>query len=49
MLGDLENLWPAYRLVEAGWVTLDGLDRMTLDDILDANDVLDAVVEARRE
>ncbi len=29
------------------WVTIDGLDRMSLDDILDANDVLDAVTTAR--
>lgn len=40
-------LWPCWRLVRAGWATIDEaikLDRMT---ILDANDLLDAQEEAQ--
>lgn len=49
MLGSLECEWPAYRLVDAGWCTLRELDSLTLDDVLDANDVLDAIAEANRK
>jgi hypothetical protein len=49
VLGSLECEWPAYRLVDAGWCKLVDLDSLTLDDILDANDVLDAIVEARKD
>lgn len=41
-------LWPAYRLVEAGWCSLAEVDQLSLDDILEANEVLDAVAEARK-
>lgn len=49
MLGVLECEWPAYRLVVEGWCTLGELESLSLDDVLDACDVLDAVAEARRD
>lgn len=47
-MGDDQHLWPAYRLVAAGWCTLGEIDRMTLDEVLEANDALDAVNRARQ-
>jgi len=44
---ELAAEWPAWRLVEAGWATIGELDRMSFDDVMKANDVLDAVTEAR--
>lgn len=48
-MGELQHLWPAYRLVAAGWCTIGELERLSLDDIFDANDALDAVARARPE
>ncbi len=42
--------WLVWRLWEAGKVTLEEIDRSwSLEDVLDANEVLDAYEEARME
>lgn len=46
---DLTRAWPLWRLVEAGWVTMDRMHDLSLPEVLDANDVLDALDAARAE
>lgn len=41
-------MWPAWRVVSAGWATLQDLrSTWSLVDLLDANEALDALDEAR--
>lgn len=49
-LEHLGGTWPCWRLVEAKVATLRDLETWwSVDDVFDANDVLDAVAEARAE
>jgi hypothetical protein len=44
---DAALLWPLYRLVQAGWVDLAGLNALTVDDVMVASDALDAIEDAQ--
>jgi hypothetical protein len=39
--------WHAYELVDAGWVRLDGLDRMSIDEVDAAHHALAELRRAR--
>lgn len=39
-------LWPAYNVVRQHWADLVSVDLLSVDDVLDANEVLDAIAEA---
>ncbi len=48
IFGTLAPEWVAYRLVDEKWCTLGELDSLSLDDVLDANDILDALAKLRK-
>lgn len=39
-------LWPAYNVVRRKWADLVSINQLSLDDVLDACDVLEAIDEA---
>lgn len=43
-------MWPCWRLIDAGWATLSELKTTwTMVDLLDANEALDAALEAKAQ
>lgn len=47
--GSIALFWPAHRLVDRGWVRLDGLRALTLDDVAHHNEFLDSVLDAEEK
>lgn len=45
---DLDAMWPAYRLVMEGKVSLGELEHLSILDVECANDALDAWLDAQR-